>query len=186
MKRTKYVLVDRGSEYKNTAVTVKVAEDMIQCGIATSYTPVTVAQIKAERIHIFEEKHYFQYKAEDAFAEAYNGKQYKATVLSWDDSRGQGFVTIHGTDLRFQDIYACNIKGKKTWYPETACVSYEKDQVIDVELKVFSGAKLFVNGLTEGKLDTEKWDGLKKEDLAFRCDEDGNAVTGLFKKVENE
>lgn len=94
---------------------------------------------------------------------------------------GEGMVRVTiGDREHCLPIYACNIKGKKTWYPETACVYYEKDQTIEVEVK-WDDHACFVIGLTPGTLDVEAWDRIKEKDLAFRCDDDGNATTGLFK-----
>ena len=98
--------------------------------------------------------------------------------MSWSGS--EGLVKIHGTDLMLQTIYACNINGKKTWYPKTACVYYTEGQEVDVELKVFSNFKLFVNGLTPGHFDSERWNSLDQSRLAFKCDENGKAINGLF------
>ena len=104
-----------------------------------------------------------------------------ARVRWFDKMSGEGAVrvTINGKEYSLM-IYACNISGKKTWYPHTACVSYEKDQIIDVEVKWDSYAT-FVIGLTPGTLDQDSWDTLKsKGDLAFTCDEDGNTTSGLL------
>ena len=180
--KTKYVLIDRGDGYKRTAVTKRVAEDMIQRGTAKSYEPVTQAKIKAERMHIYTEADYFRHIAEDEFHTAYHNKQFKATVVSWDGT--EGFINIHGIDdsiIAFRKIYACNIKGKKTWYPETACVYYNEGQEIDVELHVTHGFEIIVVGLTQGFFDEAKWNSLDKDRLAFKCDEQGNAINGLFK-----
>lgn len=176
--RTKYVLIERGEGFKNTYTTLRVAEDAIQRGTVKSYQPVTLRQIKELGANQYREEDYFRHVAEDDYIRAYNGKRFKATVVSW--SGCEGLVKIHGTDLMLQTIYACNIQGKKTWYPETACVYYTEGQEVDVELSVFSGFKLFVNGLTPGYFDEAKWNALDKSRLAFKCDEDGKAVNGLF------
>jgi hypothetical protein len=177
--RTKYVKIERGEGFKNTYTTVRAAEDAVRRGLVKSYTPVTLKQIKSERLNEYREEHYFRHVQSDDFIKKYDGKRFKATVISWSGT--EGLVQIHGADLMLQTIYACNIEGKKTWYPETACVFYAEGQEIDVELKVFHDFKLFVCGLTPGHLDTERWDRIKDQGLAFRCDEQGKAVTGLFK-----
>lgn len=58
---------------------------------------------------------------------------------------------------------------------------YETNQVVEVELVALMGFNLLVKGLTPGILDTTHWDRIKNTNLAFRCDKNGNAVTGLFK-----
>lgn len=176
--RTKFVKIDRGEGFKNTYTTLKVAEDGKERGTIQSYSPVTLKQIKELGLYHYREEHYFRHLAEDKFTTDFNDKQFKAKVISWNGT--EGLVEIHGTDLMFQTIYACNIEGKKTWYPETACVSYEEGQLIDVKLSVFSSFKLLVIGLTPGKLDAERWNSLDKNRLAFKCDEKGEAINGLF------
>lgn len=176
--RTKYVQIDRGEGFKNTYTTLKVAEDGIRRGTIQSYSHVTLKQIKERHLHHYREEDYFRHVAENAFVDQYNGKRFKATVVSW--SGCEGLVKIHCTDLMLQTIYACNIQGKKTWYPETACVYYTEGQNVDVELVVFSGFKLFVNGLTPGHFDKQRWESLDQSRLAFKCDENGKAINGLF------
>jgi len=106
----------------------------------------------------------------------------EAEVRWFDKLTGEGMVRLLGDDYSGQSltIYACNINGKKTWFPETACVSYGKGQAIQVEVS-YDKYATFVTGLTQGTLDVEGWENLKHQDLAFRCDDDGNATTGLFK-----
>lgn len=108
----------------------------------------------------------------------------KGKILTWDMDRGDGLIQI---DDRAFDIYACNLPGKKTWYPETACVYYNKGQEVDVVVK-YDDYALFVIGVTPPHFDHKKWETLKHKRLAFRCDDDGNATTGLFslKKKSNK
>jgi len=179
--RTKYVQIERGEGFKNTYTTLKVAEDGIQRGTIQSYQPVTLKQIKELRLHHYYEEDYFRHIAENEFVAKYDGKRFQAKVID-GGPQCQMLVSIIGAEeLHLQRIYACNINGKKTWYPETACVYYETGQIVDVELKVFTGFQLFVNGLTPGHLDEAHWNRIKDQSLAFRCDEAGNAITGLFK-----
>lgn len=179
--RTKFVRIERGEGFKNTYTTLKVAEDGMQRGTIQSYSPISLKQIKEGRLHYYREEDYFRNIAEDEFTAKYNGKKFKAKVID-GGARCEMLVSIIGAEeLHLQRIYACNISGKKTWYPETACVYYETGQIVDVELKVFSGFQVFVNGLTPGHLDEAHWNRIKDQSLAFRCDTDGNAITGLFK-----
>jgi hypothetical protein len=73
-------------------------------------------------------------------------------------------------------IYACNIPGKKTWYPETACMYFNEGQ----EIEVIQDANGFIIPQTPGIFDESKWNGLDQSRLAFKCDENGKATTGLF------
>lgn len=77
----------------------------------------------------------------------------------------------------FREIYACNIPGKKTWFAETACVFYVEGQIIDFDIK--EGG--FIVPTTPGIFDAEKWNSLDQDRLAFKCDENGKAINGLFK-----
>lgn len=179
--RTKYILIERGEEFKRTAVTLRVAQDIERRGLGIVGQPVTLKQVKEERIHIYREDDYFRHMAEHDLIEKYDGKRFKAVIHAFGVGWTEALAKIEGTDLPLLPIYACNISGKKTWYPETACVYYNDKQVVDVELKVYAGGAIFVCGLTPGILDEERWNRIKSKSLAFRCDEDGNAVTGLFK-----
>lgn len=178
--RTKYVLIERGEGFKNTYTTKRVAEHALQAGTVQSYRPVTLAEIKKLNAYEYREEHYFRHVEENEFRKAHDGRRCKATIVS-GGPRSEMLAKVEGLPW-LQPIYACNIEGKKTWYPETACVYYETGQVVDVELKVFSGFQLFVCGLTPGILDEEHWNRIKNQDLAFRCNEKGEAVTGLFKQ----
>lgn len=177
--RTKYVLIERGEGFKNTYTTERVAKDAMRRGLVHSYTPVTLKQIKALGANEYREEHYFRHVQSDDFIKQYNGVKCTGRIVAWSGT--EGLIELDMPDLMLQTLYACNIKGAKTWYPETACVSYSVGQVVDVELKVFHDFQLFVCGLTPGILDVEHWNKIKDQSLAFRCDENGNAVTGLFK-----
>jgi len=121
-------------------------------------------------------------EAFDEFADNFSGVL-KARVCWFDDVRGQGMVKITGKDGETvrSVIYACAIKGRKTWYPETACVYYEENQDIEVELS-FRGrlTDIDVIGLTQGHFDREGWNNLDQDSLAFKCNEQGEAINGLF------
>lgn len=90
---------------------------------------------------------------------------------------GEGMIKDNAGNV--VEIYACNIPGKKTWYAQTACVYYEKDQEIEVEQDDNSGLIL---GITPGIFDETKWNSLDQTRLAFKCDNKGKAITGLFKE----
>lgn len=96
-------------------------------------------------------------------------------ILWFDDLRGEGRVRCLKSGNTAM-IYACNIKGKKTWYPETACVSYGIGQIVQVE----QDCNGFIIGHTQGFFNQDKWQGLNHANLAFKCDDDGNAINGLF------
>jgi len=99
----------------------------------------------------------------------------KARVRWFNKYDGCGGIT--GLDGGNGHLYACNIKGKKTWYPETACVYFEAGDIIDVYVDEDTG---IIVCETQGKFDQEKWDSLDHDQLAFTCNEDGEATTGLF------
>ena len=96
-------------------------------------------------------------------------------VVWFDRLSGDGIVRCLASDRR-ADIFACNIKGKRTWFPETACVYYGVGQIVQVQ----QDSNGFVIGVTPGEFDAEKWNRLDHDRLAFKCDTDGNATNGLF------
>jgi len=177
--RTKYFLIDRGSDFNlNTCVEKIVLDDMITRGTVKAFSPITLKAIKERRLYVYKTEHYFRHQREDALIERYNEKYFTATVISMGN-RSEGLVKINETG-DILPLYACNIKGTKTWYPETACVYYDDGQVVDVQLKVFSGGQIFVNGIPPGHFDAERWNSLDQSRLAFKCDENGEALNGLF------
>ena len=56
--RTKYVKIERGEGFKNTYTTERAAKDAIQRGLVQGYSPVTLKQIKTERLHHYREDDY--------------------------------------------------------------------------------------------------------------------------------
>ena len=104
-------------------------------------------------------------------------KFYKAIVLWFDKSSGEGMINIENQHSQF--IVACDIPGKKTWYPNTACTFYKDGQKIkvwfDKEINQFRPA-------TPGFLDKRKWNRIKNQNLAFRCNSRGKAINGLMGK----
>lgn len=177
--RTKYVQIERGEGFKNTYTTLAVAKDATARGTVQSYSPVTLKQIKERRLYEYREADYFRHIAEEEFMKAHNGRRCKARIVSGGKGSTEMLAQVEGLDW-LQPIYACNIVGKRTWYPETACVYYNKGETVDVELDVFHGFKLFVKGITPGHFDEQRWNSLDQSRLAFKCDEHGNAINGLF------
>jgi hypothetical protein len=118
--------------------------------------------------------------AYEAFSDRFRGRVFKAQVVWFDRVSGEAWVRGLGDDSDVSmPLYACNIPGKRTWYPETACVYFERDATIDVEIHPSLGCSLLV-AHTPGIQDDAKWNGLDQSKLAFRCDESGNAINGLF------
>jgi hypothetical protein len=109
-----------------------------------------------------------------------HGKTFDAKITAWDRLRGEGLVHVPAVNATFE-IYACNIPGRKTWYPETACVFYERGQSVEIKFDVHL-TRTFVLGVTPGTVDQERWDALDQSRLAFKCDESGQPVNGLFAK----
>lgn len=183
MSATKYVLIER-PEHHPTAVSPAVYRDMLESGEQVdTCRPVTLTEIRKSRIHIYEDGDYWRHKEWDTFRTKYHGKELPARVVWFDKLTGVGSVEFDG---KLATIWACNITGKKTWYPETACTYYERGQEIRVRIETSFGGRIDVIGVTPGHLDHERWEQLKDKDLAFRCDDAGNAVTGLFAETSNE
>lgn len=103
-------------------------------------------------------------------------KRIKA-VVKWFDRR-DGECSVRGlNDEGTFRIYACSIPGKKTWYPETACVYYNEGDEIEIEPL---DEPPYAKAITPGIFDEAKWNSLDHDRLAFRCDENGEALCGLF------
>jgi hypothetical protein len=120
----------------------------------------------------------------DAFNNAYQKylmslRNLKGVVRWFDRGSGEGTLLIPELDL-YCSVYACNLKGKKTWYSETACVYLEDGQDVIVErlAEVDRGVTpIIYDGV---KFDSDKWNSLDHSRLAFKCDDNGNAINGLF------
>lgn len=209
MSRTKYVLVERSGTIA-LAVPKAILQDVLDSGDygtgpVMSVTPITVAEIK-RRGGIFtlteeqfkrDMEHRARLGAFEQFRARYHGVTTDAVVLDWDHLRGEGTVRLappEGADPEGRGaawpIYACNLPGRKTWYPETACVFYMPGETVQVKLDVHFGAT-FVIGVSQAYVDNVKWDEIKDKNLAFRVaesdgaskgcgDADGNAVNGLL------
>ena len=102
-------------------------------------------------------------------------KTIECVVIYFNRCSGEGTVRAIA-DGSTAEIYACNIKGKKTWYPETACVYYCEGQVVQVH----QDDNKFILGITPGEFDAEKWASLDQDRLAFKCNDEGEAINGLF------
>jgi hypothetical protein len=144
--------------------------------------PITVKRIKELGLREFTAAWYDEERYETWLRETFHGKDFTARVLTGGPRNTEFFIKLLDPE-RANDplltIYACNIYGAKTWYPETASVYYDVDQEITVRGNVI-GRELFLMGITPGTLNVEQWDRIKNKNLAFRCDDNGNAVTGLF------
>lgn len=176
--RTQLILIAR-PDCHPTAVSRAVRDDMRKRGESIlSERPITKAEVKRDRVHIYADDVYFEHRAFEDWKAKAHGRTFKAKVLWFNLAQGCGSVWIEelGESL---PIWACAIAGKKTWFPETACVFYMEGETVEVRLDV-SIAKTFVIGLTQGYVDNEKWERLDQTKLAFRCDESGEALNGLF------
>lgn len=98
-------------------------------------------------------------------------------VVQWFNS-DSGSVLVNGQVYR---VYACNIKGAKTWYNETACMYLKQGELVTVDLKDM-GDHLTCRVTSGEHFDSKKWDGLDHSKLAFKCDDNGKALNGLFEK----
>ena len=140
---------------------------------------ITKAQMKARDAAIDAERE-SNWTAYEALRARFDGAIFKARVVFWRGSKG----TIEGLngEGRFW-LHSCNVKGARTWYPETACMLLKIDDIIDAEIKVFYGPDgCIAVSHTPGTLDVERWASLDKSKLAFKCDDDGALVSGLFAK----
>jgi hypothetical protein len=127
-------------------------------------------------ISAYQQAKLYQFKA---LQDRFDGKVFKAEVLWFDKLSGEGMVRGLDGEGTFA-LYACNIKGKRTWYETTACVYHEAGQVIDLEVMVFYSSNALAVSHTQGTFDANKWNSLDQSKLAFKCNEDGQAVNGLF------
>lgn len=103
----------------------------------------------------------------------------EAKVIFFCKNSGEGMLSVPSLGFNLP-VYACNLKGKKTWYAETACVFLNEGQtvMIDKLAEVSNGVTPIIN---EGiHFDAEKWNSLNQDKLAFKCDDNGNAINGLF------
>jgi len=116
--------------------------------------------------------------AEIAWDKANIDKPLIGSVRFFNKSKGSGYVYIESLDLNIE-IFASNIQGKKTWFPETACVSYEENEIIECHLSGSYNHLLLV-GDTVGQLDVGHWELIKDSGLAFKCDSEGKALNGIF------
>lgn len=120
-----------------------------------------------------------------AFNQAYRSyiaktvQGYTAKVSWFDKGRGEGSIHCEALDTSFP-IYACGLPGKKTWYAETACMYLERGDKVQFDLSGNSHQLFVVNVVGPVKFDAEKWNGLDQDRLAFKCDDDGKAINGLF------
>lgn len=101
----------------------------------------------------------------------------KATVRWFDKSSGEGMIRTEDGQCGF--INAAGIPGRRTWFPHTACVLYKADQSIDVFYD--EGINMWCP-VTKGHFDEEKWNSLDQSRLAFKCDDNGDAINGLFSR----
>lgn len=179
MSKTKYKLIKRKG-YNPVATTdeviaaIKASESILQ-GQIYSAKAITVAEIKKNGYRIYTTQEHLAFVENNKQREANIAwaKGVKTGVVLWfNKNSGVGMVR---TNDRTIELYACNIKGKKTWYPETACVYYTEGQTIDCHLD----HGLLV-GDTQGYFDEEGWARLDHDHLAFKCNEKGEAINGLF------
>lgn len=94
------------------------------------------------------------------------------TVAWFNGDRGAITCNVTGQLII---VWACNIIGKKTWYSETACMYLKKGQTV-----TFKHSEVGAADVTGGIFDAEKWAKLDQSKLAFKCDENGKAINGLF------
>ena len=127
----------------------------------------------------YEQQREQELQAFEAFRDKYTGLVFAATVRWFNKLSGEGMVRGLGDHSHISmPLYACNIKGSKSWYEHQACMFHEEGREIEVEIKVFYGGSILVSH-TPGFLDEEKWNSIKDKNRAFAVNDDGS-VTGLF------
>jgi hypothetical protein len=97
-------------------------------------------------------------------------------VVSWFD-KIEGMIK---TDLGLFSVYACNIVGAKTWYPETACMYLVEGETVEFDLSDMG--EFLTPSKVRGSVyfDSAKWNSLDQSKLAFKCNDQGEALNGLF------
>lgn len=96
-------------------------------------------------------------------------------VTYWSGTEG-----IIKNNLGTFTVYACNIKGAKTWYSETACMFLKEGETVEFDL-VDMGDFLTPNKVRSNVyFDAKKWASLDQGKLTFKLDESGEPISGLF------
>jgi len=123
---------------------------------------------------------------QDSFNDAYRqyvlgsdsrSKNLNGTVMWFSHDKGMIKDTISG---QLYSVYACNIQGAKTWFENTACMYLKEGETVQYDLADMG------THLTPSKVrgnvyfDAEKWNSLDQSKLAFKCDENGKVINGLF------
>lgn len=137
-----------------------------------------MAKISKKKQALIDADHKARLQAAELLISTYHNKIFKATVDWFNNMSGMGMLTVNNS-LRLP-IYACAIKGRKTWFAETACVYYKPGQIVEIKVTVGALRDLMAEGLTAGHLDVEGWNNIKDRNLAFRCNDSGEAINGLF------
>lgn len=106
-------------------------------------------------------------------------KNRPATVLYFDKLSGSGMIRLTDTGDA-APVHACNLKGAKTWYPETACAYLVKGEQVTVDYVHHHCGAIIKQNETNVHFDGEKWNSLDRDNLAFKCDDAGNATSGLL------
>lgn len=89
-------------------------------------------------------------------------------VVSWfSGDHGMIKCNISGN---IYEIYACNIKGAKTWYPETACMFVKAGETVTFDLVDMGSHVTACKVRGNVYFDAEKWSKLDQSKLAFKCD----------------
>lgn len=184
--KTKYTLVERDA-YLPTAVDAAALAVLLSrpdvLGEVTSQRPITVKEAERGRIRIDTAEELTDrvrdLDAHEALMVRYGGgKTFEATVAWFNRSLGRGCVVE--ADGTWHILYACNIEGKKTWFSETACIYVNEGDVLTCKLEHLTSREPICVSLTRGTVDEEKWASLDQSRLAFRCNDKGKAVSGLF------
>lgn len=136
-----------------------------------------MAKLSKKRQAELDAQHESEMDAYEQYYNKYNGLVFKAVVVSGSKGNTEFLVDGLNGEGRYW-VFACNIKGAKTMYPETACVYLKTGDIVEVKLTVFT-KQTFASVLTQGHLDSEYWNSLDHSKLAFKYNDDGS-TTGII------
>jgi hypothetical protein len=123
----------------------------------------------------------------EALSEAYTKylasmRTLEGEVTDFDMDTGEGWIKLK--DLGSFTVYACNLKGRKSWWPHLACTYLEVGQKVTVDRLAETAGGLTCVVSKDVKFDPEKWDSIDRKDCSFTEQDDG-FMSGLLAKGES-
>lgn len=110
-----------------------------------------------------------------AFTIGIDKQEFDAEVSWFNPVEGTGYVYMPKLKWKMP-IFACNISGKRSWWPEHACVSYERGQKVRVRFV----DPHFIEGITPGTFNDPQFQAQDRSRMSFCVDTEGKLVNGLF------